>query len=149
MPFKASFTCLWCGTSYTTRSSDDLEGLAVNWKRCLSTGTPSDGEARIRRHDGSYRWFVFRANPLRDETGAIVKWYGTNIDIEDHKRADALMREGIELLALLDRRSALCVRSFAGIYRGLLEQMRRRGFDVFTERPHLSTVEKLKAVASL
>jgi phytoene synthase len=64
-------------------------------------------------------------------------------------RADALMREGLELLALLDRRSALCVRSFAGIYRGLLEQMRRRRFDVFTERPHLSTVEKLKAVASL
>ena len=64
-------------------------------------------------------------------------------------RADALMREGLELLALLDRRSGLCVRSFAGIYRGLLEQMRRRDFDVFSERPHLSAVEKLKAVASL
>jgi phytoene synthase len=59
------------------------------------------------------------------------------------------MREGLELLPLLDRRSALCVRSFAGIYRGLLEQMRARDYDVFSERPHLSAVGKVKAVASL
>jgi phytoene/squalene synthetase len=59
------------------------------------------------------------------------------------------MREGLGLLPLLDRRSALCVRSFAGIYRGLLEQMRARDFDVFTARPHLSTVGKVRAVAAL
>lgn len=64
-------------------------------------------------------------------------------------RAEALMREGLGLLPLLDRRSALCVRSFAGIYRGLLEQMRARGYDVFSERPHLSAVEKVRAVAAL
>jgi phytoene synthase len=64
-------------------------------------------------------------------------------------RADALMRKGLQLLPLLDRRSALCVRSFAGIYRGLLMQMRARGYDVFSEPPHLSTVEKMKAVAAL
>jgi phytoene synthase len=64
-------------------------------------------------------------------------------------RADALMRKGLELLPLLDRRSALCVRSFAGIYRGLLTQMQARGYDVFSEPPHLSTVEKMKAVVAL
>ena len=64
-------------------------------------------------------------------------------------RAESLMRKGLELLPLLDRRSALCVRTFAGIYRGLLEQMRERDFDVFTERPHLSRLEKMKAVAAL
>jgi phytoene synthase len=64
-------------------------------------------------------------------------------------RAETLMREGLELLPLLDRRSALCVRSFAGIYRGLLEQMREREFDVFSERPHLSAVGKVRAVATL
>jgi phytoene synthase len=64
-------------------------------------------------------------------------------------RADALMRKGLELLPLLDRRSALCVRSFAGIYRGLLMQMRARGYDVFSETPRLSTVEKMKAVVAL
>jgi phytoene synthase len=64
-------------------------------------------------------------------------------------RADGLMREGLGLLSLLDRRSALCVRSFAGIYRGLLELMRARDFDVFSERPHLSAVGKARAVAAL
>jgi phytoene synthase len=64
-------------------------------------------------------------------------------------RAEALMREGLELLPLLDRRSALCVRAFAGIYRGLLVQMRARGYDVFSERPHLSAVGKVRAVAAL
>jgi phytoene synthase len=64
-------------------------------------------------------------------------------------RAESLMRKGLELLPLLDRRSALCVRTFAGIYRGLLVQMRARDFDVFTERPHLSPLEKMKAVAAL
>jgi phytoene synthase len=64
-------------------------------------------------------------------------------------RADTLLREGLELLPLLDRRSALGVRSFAGIYRGLLVQMRSRGYDVFSERPQLSVVGKLRAVAAL
>jgi phytoene synthase len=68
---------------------------------------------------------------------------------EQAGRAQALMREGLELLPLLDRRSALCVRSFAGIYRGLLEQMRARDYDIFRERPRLSAVGKVKAVASL
>jgi phytoene synthase len=65
------------------------------------------------------------------------------------RRAEALMQKGLELLPLLDRRSALCVRTFAGIYRGLLEQMQARDFDVFSERPHLSTIEKMKAVVAL
>jgi len=64
-------------------------------------------------------------------------------------RADSLMRGGLELLPLLDRRSALCVRAFAGIYRGLLVQMAGRGYDVFSRRPQLSAVGKLRAVAAL
>jgi phytoene synthase len=64
-------------------------------------------------------------------------------------RAEALLRDGLGLLPLLDRRSALCVRAFAGIYHGLLEQIRARGYDVFTERPRLSPVGKMRAVAAL
>lgn len=67
----------------------------------------------------------------------------------DAERAEALLREGLGLLPLLDRRSALCVRAFAGIYRGLLVQMRGRGYDVFTRRPQLSAAAKLRAVAAL
>lgn len=65
------------------------------------------------------------------------------------RRAEELLREGLELLPLLDRRSALCVRAFAGIYRGLLVQMRGGGYDVFTSRPRLSAVGKVRAVAAL
>ena len=65
------------------------------------------------------------------------------------ERAETLLREGLELLPLLDRRSALCVRAFAGIYRGLLVQMRGSGYDVFSRRPHLSAVGKVRAVAAL
>ena len=64
-------------------------------------------------------------------------------------RAESLLAEGLRLLDLLDRRSALCVRAFAGIYRGLLEQMRSRGYDVFSARPGLSAIEKVRAVAAL
>ena len=55
-------------------------------------GTPVETEARMRRFDGAYRWFLFRANPLRDESGKIVKWYGTNMDIEDRKRGEEALR---------------------------------------------------------
>jgi PAS domain S-box-containing protein len=71
---------------------EDAAGLQEHWQRCLSAGTAVNTEARIRRYDGVYRWFLFLAQPFRDESGAIVKWYGTNVDIEDRKRADEALR---------------------------------------------------------
>jgi formate hydrogenlyase transcriptional activator len=50
-------------------------------------------EARLRRHDGVFRWFLMRVEPLRDETGKIVKWYGTCTDIETLKETEAKLRE--------------------------------------------------------
>jgi PAS domain S-box-containing protein len=67
---------------------DDLPGLVEYWQSCLASGMPVDTEARLRRFDGIYRWFLFRANPLRDESGNIIKWYGTHTDIDDRKRAE-------------------------------------------------------------
>jgi PAS domain S-box-containing protein len=58
----------------------------------LAPGEQRETEARLRRFDGEYRWFLFRANPLRDESGGIVKWYGTNIDIDDRRRAEEALR---------------------------------------------------------
>jgi phytoene synthase len=63
-------------------------------------------------------------------------------------RAHALMNEGMGLLALLDGRSALCVRTLAGIYAGLLEEIERRRYDVFSARPSLSTLGKLRVIGS-
>lgn len=64
------------------------------------------------------------------------------------ERAHQLLTTGAALLGLLDRRSAACVRAFTGIYGGLLAQMERSGFDVFTRRPSLSSLQKLRAVAA-
>ena len=72
---------------------DDLNSLTVAWQRIMASGEPGEAEARIRRFDGAYRWFLFRTNPLRDESGNILKWYGTNLDIEDHTRGEEALRE--------------------------------------------------------
>jgi formate hydrogenlyase transcriptional activator len=71
---------------------DDRKRLVEEWQSCLASGTPVDTEARIRRFDGSYRWFLIRGNPLRDESGNILKWYGTCTDIEDRKRGEETLR---------------------------------------------------------
>jgi PAS domain S-box-containing protein len=78
---------------------DDVAGLVSYWRECVATGTPADAEARMRRADGEYRWFLLRANPMRDAGGAIVRWYGTNIDIEDRRQAEDKLRRSEALLA--------------------------------------------------
>ena len=71
---------------------DDAEGLLKIWRSSLASGVPLETEARMRRFDGAYRWLLFRANALRDESGNIVKWYGTAADIEDRKSAEEKTR---------------------------------------------------------
>ena len=68
---------------------DDSNELANAWQRIMASGEPGEAEGRMRRHDGEYRWFLFRASPVRDEKGNIVKWYGINTDIDDLKKAEA------------------------------------------------------------
>ena len=72
---------------------DDLERLVDIGRAYVASGEPIDGEARLRRFDGEYRWFLFRPSPARDESGKIVAWYGTITDIEDRKRAEEKARE--------------------------------------------------------
>jgi hypothetical protein len=71
---------------------DDVQQLLTTWHRSLAIGSPCEVEARVRRFDGQYRWFLFRASPLRDGSGQVVKWYGTNTDIDDRKRAEEELR---------------------------------------------------------
>jgi formate hydrogenlyase transcriptional activator len=71
---------------------EDRDGLLESWRSCLASGIPLEAEARMRRFDGSYRWFLIRGNPVRDESGKIIKWYGTSIDIEDRKRREDLLK---------------------------------------------------------
>ena len=67
---------------------EDLPELLGRWRSVLASGEPREMEARLRRFDGEYRWFLFRTNPLADSSGQIVKWCGVNTDIEDRKRAE-------------------------------------------------------------
>jgi PAS domain S-box-containing protein len=78
---------------------DDLPGLLVVWRRMLASGNAEEVEARMRRFDGEYRWFLFRPSPLRDEAGNVVRWYGTNTDIEDRKRAEHALQRSEAYLA--------------------------------------------------
>jgi PAS domain S-box-containing protein len=82
---------------------DDLNGLAGAWQSIMATGKHGEAEARLRRFDGEYRWFLFRANPLRDDSGNIVKWFGINTDIEDRKRTEEKLRRSEAYLAEAQR----------------------------------------------
>src|SRR5262249_26737869 len=78
-----------------TIHEEDLAPLEQVWRALLKSGQPGEVEARVRRADGEFRWFLHRAQPLYDPAGTIVRWYGTNTDIEDRKRAE--MRLGAQL----------------------------------------------------
>ena len=82
---------------------EDLPPLMETWRELLALGEPGEIEARLRRHDGAFRWFLIRVEPLRDETGKIIRWYGTSTDIEGRKRAEEeLRREEMELRQITD-----------------------------------------------
>jgi PAS domain S-box-containing protein len=67
----------------------------------LASGEAGEIEGRLRRFDGEYRWFLFRASPLRNDSGAVEKWYGTNTDIEERKRAEEAVRANEQSLRLI------------------------------------------------
>lgn len=71
---------------------DDRSSLNDFWKRVLASDAPYDVQFRIRRFDGTYRWFKTRATPLTDEQGNVVKWFGTNTDIDEQKRTELELR---------------------------------------------------------
>jgi formate hydrogenlyase transcriptional activator len=62
-------------------------------RKLFSQNGPAESEIRLRRHDGVYRWFLIRVEPLRDETGQIIRWYGTSTEIEALKQTEAKLRE--------------------------------------------------------
>jgi PAS domain S-box-containing protein len=76
------------GGGHVAIHPDDLGKLTDTWLALLASGEPDEAEVRLRRGDGAYRWFLFRAVPVRDEGGKIIRWYGTSTDIEDLKRAE-------------------------------------------------------------
>ena len=82
---------------------DDVESLSITWQHIRESEQFGEGEVRLRRHDGEYRWFLFRVNPVRDESGRLIKWYGTNIDITERKLALESLQANQELLDLAQK----------------------------------------------
>jgi PAS domain S-box-containing protein len=75
---------------------EDLPLLIQRRREYLSSGEPGEIEARLRRFDGVYRWFLIRAEPFRDESGRIIRWYGTSTDIHERKLAERQFRGLLE-----------------------------------------------------
>jgi PAS domain S-box-containing protein len=122
------------GTGWTTAlHPNDFNGLVGYWQQTLASRRPGEFEARLRRFDGEYRWFLFRATPTFDENGKVVKWYGTNIDIEERKRAEQDLRRSETYLAEAQRLTQTGSCAIHGTSRETLywseEMFRLFGFD--------------------
>jgi PAS domain S-box-containing protein len=78
---------------------DDQDLVLKAWHESVAKGTLYEQEERHRGSDGTYRWFLSLAVPLRDAEGRIVRWYGTNTDIEDRKRAEEALHKSEKLFA--------------------------------------------------
>ncbi|KQR61747.1 histidine kinase [Brevundimonas sp. Leaf168] len=88
---------------------DDLDWASERWVQALASGQVYENEFRIRRHDGVYRTFMVRAEPVHDEEGRILRWVGSNTDIEDLRRQSAELARFNETLEeqVAERTSAL------------------------------------------
>lgn len=85
---------------------EDAERVMEECRQKIKLGIPFEIEARIRRHDGKYRWFLIRLNPLRDENRRIIHWYGTRTDIDERKQAEeTIQKENIALREEIDKTS--------------------------------------------
>src|SRR5438477_5688687 len=80
---------------------EDVERTKNAWLHSIETGEPCDVDQRVRRFDNIYRWFRTNAQPLRDRSGGVIRWYGVATDIEDLKRAEEGLREREQNLRLV------------------------------------------------
>ena len=72
---------------------EDAPRVLAEWAAIIASGKLGEVEARLRRSDGAYRWFLFRACPMPEPSGEVVRWCGMNVDIDDRLRAEAAARE--------------------------------------------------------
>ncbi|MET3918447.1 PAS domain S-box-containing protein [Variovorax sp. OAS795] len=87
---------------------EDRERVLSDWQAAVETGVPIEMELRLRRSDGDYLWFLARAQPLRDASGQVLKWYGTSTEIDARRKQEHLARESADSYSqILDRVPAM------------------------------------------
>ncbi|MFT3788415.1 MAG: CheR family methyltransferase [Tepidisphaeraceae bacterium] len=70
---------------------EDRDEAARHYRQAVQSGVVLKHEHRIRRHDGEYRWFLVRAQPLADDAGTIIAWYGSATDVHEHYQSEAAL----------------------------------------------------------
>jgi PAS domain S-box-containing protein len=86
----------------STVDPDVLPAVLQRWNDSIRTGNPFDMEFPIRGADGQFRWFLTRVNAVRDRFGHVVRWFGTNTDVDQVKRVQQALREESNVLELLN-----------------------------------------------
>ncbi|WP_181259377.1 PAS domain-containing protein [Pseudoduganella armeniaca] len=81
---------------------DCIEPMLAHWHASLESGEPFEMEVPIRGADGQYRWFLTRANPVRDASGQMLRWFGTSTDVDQVKRAQEALRDETNILEMLN-----------------------------------------------
>ena len=105
---------------------EDRDRTLSEWQQSAQTGNNYESEYRMLRKDGAYRWFRARALPIRDQSGAILKWYGTCSDIHDSKVLEQSMRDNtLELEKVIATRTE-ALRRLSGRLLTLQDEERRR-----------------------
>jgi PAS domain S-box-containing protein len=87
---------------------EDLPRILETFREALNSVKPYEVEGRFRRFDGEFRWFLFRGSPLRHRSGKVAKWYGTNTDLEERKRAEDALRASEASLLEAQRLTRTC-----------------------------------------
>jgi PAS domain-containing protein len=102
---------------------DDVAFKTTSWLRNLELGNSRDAVCRLRGADRRYRWFEVRGEPLRTEAGAVLRWHGVLIDIDDRRRAEVALRDSeYELRQIIDTVPGLIWSAGAD---GAVRQLRR------------------------
>ena len=105
-------------------NANDRDRADYRWTRALKTGEPYEDEFRLRKADGTYRWFLARATADHDSTGAILRWFGTCTDVDSAKRIEADLRATEEALREADRRKDVFIATLAHELRNPLAPLR-------------------------